>query len=112
MSGEWLEDLPPETDGLEEVAPEDEFDLREFDMALREGRGDLVLDQVEPVDLDQQGYKRALDQERRGTKPPGLREATGKEHCGNCSHFDRGICALYTYSVDEDEWCRSWDAAD
>lgn len=125
MSGEWLDEMPLESDDLEdEIAPEDDFDIRDFELAVREGRGDTVLDLGPPIDLDQQGYALALAQERRGTKPPGLTVATNDgESCESCAHYDptvstgeqdqdHGTCGLYTYPVAANDVCTEWESAD
>lgn len=110
--GEWLDDLPPETGDLDEIAPEDEIDRAAYDEAIRVGRGELVLGERIDLDLDQHGYDEALREERRGQRPPGYKEAVQPgESCGTCSYFDKGICGRFTYAVDADDVCADWDAA-
>jgi hypothetical protein len=113
--GDWLDELPLESDRLEEVAPEDDFDPDAYERFLQMSReGSVVLDTT--TVLDQQAYQRALQEERRGQRPPGLREATGEEMCMNCTHFDGdedgGICGLFTFSVGAQDVCDSWDNRD
>lgn len=101
--GDWLTDLPLESDVTDMLAPEDEIPA-DLLMAL----GDVW----ESTPLDTQAYKKALKQERRGTRPPNLREGDKETFCGNCAHYDKGVCGLYTYPVNASQVCDAWESAD
>lgn len=101
--GDWLDELPLESETTDDVASEDEIPAG-FDAALG--------DPWELTPLNSHAYRKALRQERRGATPPGLREGTDETQCGNCAHFDKGMCGLYTYRVKRDQVCNQWESAD
>lgn len=110
---DWLDELPEESGLLLDVALEDEIDEVALDRALRESRGEVTLPLDDSIELDQQGYEEALRDERRGVRPPSLRQAATEEvSCNTCSHFDNGICGLFTYKVSPDDVCDEWESAD